>query len=157
MPGPRKTGDSLSEVQKQLQKRLAENEEVSAAIESAAERAEKASRAALERTAVSDFAELGREIAARLLEQHQQKKEEEESEAQRLQAGIRWIEEKWGEQPCPYCEHVEWQVGTPLEISLAGEEVMSPAFPVMCGNCGHTTFVNAIRAGLNPESDERKE
>jgi hypothetical protein len=31
---------------------------------------------------------------------------------------------------------------------------MSPAFPVMCGNCGHTTFVNAIRAGLLPESDD---
>jgi len=28
---------------------------------------------------------------------------------------------------------------------------MSPAFPVMCGNCGHTTFVNAIRAGLLAE------
>jgi hypothetical protein len=87
----------------------------------------------------------------------QQKKSEEKAEAELLQAGIRWIENKWGDQPCPYCQHVEWQVGTPLEINLSGEEFMSPAFPVMCGNCGHTTLVNAIRAGLLPEPGEEEE
>lgn len=78
----------------------------------------------------------------------------EREEADQLQQAIRWIEEKWGQQPCPYCQHIEWQVGTPLELQASEDEVMSPAFPVMCGNCGHTTLVNAIRAGLLPEPDE---
>jgi hypothetical protein len=78
-------------------------------------------------------------------------------ESQILQAAIAWIEEKWGDQQCPYCQHVEWQVGTPLEITASNGEVMSPAFPVMCGNCGHTTFVNAIKAGLSPETGEGQE
>jgi hypothetical protein len=78
----------------------------------------------------------------------------EQAESQVLQAAIKWVEDKWGSQVCPYCQHAEWQVGTPLEITALNGEVMSPAFPVMCGNCGHTTFVNAIRAGLLSESDE---
>ncbi len=85
----------------------------------------------------------------RLAEEHQ------EIEAQQvddfLDQAVRWLENKWGSQPCPYCQHIEWQVGTPLEISVGAEETMSPAFPVMCGNCGQTTLVNAIRAGLIPD------
>jgi hypothetical protein len=75
-----------------------------------------------------------------------------------VENAIAWVREKWGERPCPYCQHLEWQVGTPLEIPLASGEVMSPTmsptFPVMCGNCGNTVLVNAILAGLVPEPRE---
>lgn len=83
--------------------------------------------------------------------QKELQEESEKREQQHLEGAIRWLQDKWGDQACPYCQHVEWQVGTPLEISALNGEVMSPAFPVMCGNCGHTTFVNAIRAGLLAE------
>jgi hypothetical protein len=98
-----------------------------------------------------------RYIAERISER--QSKEEQEQERQRIESelidrAISFLQNKWGERPCPYCEHVEWQVAGPIELSVSGDEAMSPAFPVMCGNCGHTTFVNAIRAGLLPEPEE---
>src|SRR5439155_8890232 len=64
-----------------------------------------------------------------------------------VRIAIHWLREKWKHPNCPYCEAADSQVGTPLEVRLSGDEVMSPAFPVMCGNCGHTTFVNAVLAG----------
>lgn len=70
-----------------------------------------------------------------------------------LDQAVQWLQEKWGNRPCPYCGHIEWEVGTPLEIGLSGGEAMSPTFPVMCGNCGQTAFVNAILAGLLPEPE----
>jgi hypothetical protein len=143
--------DPIEEIQKRVTKDLRENEAVAAALASFNERAAESLSRALD-AHTPKFENLGKALAVRLLEQHEQKVAEEE----RLQAAIRWIEDKWGDQACPYCEQVEWQVGTPAEISLSAGEVMSPTFPVMCGNCGHTTFVNAIKAGLlsEPEGEE---
>jgi RNase P subunit RPR2 len=127
---------------------------MSAATESLSERLRKAVRNA---SPSPDFEELTRDLAARFVEAREERERREAVDAKRLDAAIQWIESKWGEQACPYCQHVEWQVGTPLEITVAEGEVMSPAFPVMCGNCGHTTFVNAIKAGLLSEPDEAEE
>ncbi len=149
---PKKDPTSLDEIQQRLQKDLRETDAVKAAIEAVSEKTKELSRKIASANA-PEIEDLGKVIAARLLEQQQQKQQD----ADRLQAAIHWIEDKWGSQPCPYCRQIEWQVGTPAEIALAGGEVMSPSFPVMCGNCGHTTFVNAIRAGLVPEPDEDKE
>jgi RNase P subunit RPR2 len=71
-----------------------------------------------------------------------------------IELAILWLQRKWGEQACPYCHEADWQVGTPLEVRILPAEVMSPAFPVMCGNCGHTTFVNARLSGVLPEGVE---
>jgi hypothetical protein len=149
MPQGPKKATSLAELQEQLAKKLQGNEEFRAASRSLNEKAQQMVKGKLKSP---DFEKLAKATAARLIEQHEQKRRE----ADRLQTAIRWIETKWGDQPCPYCQQTEWQVGTPAEIALAGDEVMSPAFPVMCGNCGHTTFVNAIRAGLlsEPEGEE---
>jgi hypothetical protein len=65
-----------------------------------------------------------------------------------LQAAIAWLADKWRDTRCPYCHEMDWRVGTPLEVQLFPDEVMSPSFPVMCGNCGHTTLVNAVVAEL---------
>jgi len=89
------------------------------------------------------------------LDQERQK-EAQRQEQELLEEAIRWVESKWGSQPCPYCQQVKWQVGTPLELSALNGEVMSPAFPVMCGNCGHTTFVNAIKAGLLSDEESQE-
>lgn len=67
-----------------------------------------------------------------------------------IHRAIEWLSQKWGSRPCPYCGDFAWQVGTPLEIRLADDELMSPAFPVMCGNCGNTVLINAVVAGLVP-------
>lgn len=67
---------------------------------------------------------------------------------------IEWLERKWGERPCPYCGVVDWLVGTPLEVGVEGDDAMSPAFPVMCGNCGQTVLVNAVVADLVDEPEE---
>ncbi len=80
-----------------------------------------------------------------------------ELKATLLRAAIDWLEQKWGDRSCPYCGETAWQVGTPLQLQLFPDEVMSPAFPVMCGNCGHTTFVNAVLAGIVPEGFELPE
>jgi hypothetical protein len=66
-------------------------------------------------------------------------------------AAIDWLRKKWGDHACPYCDHVQWEVGSTLSVRLETGETMSPAVPVMCGNCGQTTLVNAIRAGIVPE------
>ena len=81
----------------------------------------------------------------------------EEERQQLVKAAIDWLADKWKDVDCPYCGAGDWKVGTPLEISVGGSESsMSPAFPVMCGNCGQTTMVNAIVAGLVPEPGDEE-
>lgn len=73
-----------------------------------------------------------------------------------VQEAINWLRGKWGESsPCPYCGNLLWEIGTPLNIAQVEGKPLSPHFPAMCSNCGHTVFINAIRAGLAPEEDER--
>jgi hypothetical protein len=66
---------------------------------------------------------------------------------------VAWLDEKWMPGACPYCHHIEWDVGTPLNLVASDGTSMTPMFPVMCVNCGNTTFINAIRAGLFPEPE----
>lgn len=75
-------------------------------------------------------------------------------ETELVNKAIDWLDDKWKDRECPYCGVADWQVGTPLEISLGLDEAMSPAFPVMCGNCGQTALVNAVVAGLVDQPDE---
>ena len=76
------------------------------------------------------------------------------SDEELLDRAIAWLEERWGaDRACPYCGTRAWQVGTPLEIPLADGSAMTPAFPVMCTFCGNTVLINAIVAGLVPESE----
>jgi hypothetical protein len=88
------------------------------------------------------------------LEERAQRKALESELADRA---ILWLREKWGDRECPYCDHVEWEVGTPVELSTLAGDGVTPAFPVMCSNCGHTTFINAVRAGLVPEPEDESE
>lgn len=150
---PKEEPKQLGELARLLQKEISASSGLSAATESLSERLRKAARSS---GPPPKFEELSRDLAARIVEAYQEREREEAVNEERLGAAIQWIESKWGEQSCPYCQHVAWQVGTPLEITVAEGEVMSPAFPVMCGNCGHTTFVNAIKAGLlsEPENEE---
>lgn len=78
-----------------------------------------------------------------------------EVEEDLVASAIEWLQEKWGDNPCPYCGVLGWEVSSPVAIQLASGETVTPSFPVMCSNCGQTVFVNAVRAGLLPEpSDE---
>ena len=79
---------------------------------------------------------------------HKHMAEIEAADEARVSKAISWLSAKWKDTECPYCSASDWQVGTPLEISLGPDESMSPAFPVMCGNCGHTSLINAVLAGL---------
>jgi hypothetical protein len=83
---------------------------------------------------------------------------EKSSEAAIAEA-IAWLERKWGEHPCPYCGARSWAVGEPVRILAAfpisfGKGGLTPAFTVMCGNCGHTNLINAIVAGIVPEEEQ---
>jgi RNase P subunit RPR2 len=100
---------------------------------------------------------LARYLANRAAEREREQEEadaRERIDQELIDQAIIWLQNKWGEIECPYCKHIEWQVSPPMALSVSGDQAMSPAFPVMCGNCGHTTFINAIRAGLFPESEE---
>jgi len=139
--------------QEHVRKQLKEHEGLKATTDVARQAAQAAIRANIKRDTKSlALPENVRQALAQIIER--ERVAAEGTESQILQAAIKWIEEKWGDQECPYCQQVEWQVGTPLEITASNGEVMSPAFPVMCGNCGHTTLVNAIKAGLLPEPGE---
>jgi hypothetical protein len=67
--------------------------------------------------------------------------------------GIQWLQEKWGEEApeCPYCKADFWYVAPPVVLPTLPRGTLFPAFPVVCTNCGHTTFVSAAKAGIaNP-------
>jgi hypothetical protein len=71
-----------------------------------------------------------------------------------VNAAIEWLAAKWGDRhPCPYCGTDEWTVGVPVNLLLESRETLPPHFTVMCTNCGNTVFINAILAGLFPETD----
>lgn len=74
------------------------------------------------------------------------------------QKAINHLECVWGDRPCPYCHGKAWQVGTAVALIGTTNRMLSPAIDqvtiapahsVMCGACGHTTFINAaIAAGM---------
>lgn len=72
-----------------------------------------------------------------------------------VQAGIAWLEEKWGpHRECPYCHVSSWSVSSPLDDLLAGEGSATVHFVVGCENCGNTVYVNALTAGIMPTANE---
>jgi predicted nucleic-acid-binding Zn-ribbon protein len=68
-----------------------------------------------------------------------------------MDAAITWLHQKWT-QNCPYCGNHEWRVSTPFELSRTDGKALSPHFAVMCTNCGQTAFINAIVAGIVPDT-----
>jgi hypothetical protein len=83
---------------------------------------------------------------------------EEKSAEQYIAEAIDWLALKWTDKHCPYCNARAWAVGEPVQILAAfpyyRKASLSPAFTVMCTNCGHTSLINAIVAGLVPEPDD---
>lgn len=74
-----------------------------------------------------------------------------------VERAIAWLESTWGEErPCPYCDNPKWEIGTPFEIAATSGPPLTASFPVMCSKCGHTVFINAVRAGLWPEWEPEK-
>jgi len=94
------------------------------------------------------------ELFRRAKERAQEIRERRDRE---LRAAIQWLASTWQEgKHCPYCDNPSWEVGTPVEIALADGTNMSPHVPVMCTKCGNTVLINAIRAGVWRETDQRE-
>lgn len=60
-----------------------------------------------------------------------------------------------GVKPCPMCGKRNWAIGDHLVASVpyaGGELVMAgtlyPQAMLVCGNCGHTAYFNAVVIGL---------
>lgn len=78
------------------------------------------------------------------------------------EAQVAWLRLKWGEKgkapACPYCAAREWSIGPPLYLAVRdGFYWSEPMFLVGCGNCGHTTLVNADVPGIPSENTEDRD
>ena len=73
---------------------------------------------------------------------------------------IQWLTEKAGKTGglvCSVCNTRKWTVGDDLVMSLIftgnkvqfGSGVGYPQAMLICDNCGHTVFINSVRAGLS--------
>jgi hypothetical protein len=88
--------------------------------------------------------------------------EQQQVEVEAYEVAVAWLKEKWGDEPgCPYCGNNEWSVGVPTQLTTRPRMAPAPTFgslpavfPVMCTNCGQTTFVSAILAGIVPQPGE---
>jgi hypothetical protein len=74
----------------------------------------------------------------------------DEEHQERLAA---WIKEKWKYGACQLCKETAWETAELVDLPAsadAGQEAGSlyPVLMFICGNCGHTIFVNALRAGI---------
>jgi hypothetical protein len=72
------------------------------------------------------------------------------------EAQVAWLRLKWGAEgkapACPYCQAREWSIGKPIYLGVRdGYYWSEPMFLVGCGNCGHTTLVNAEVPGIAGE------
>jgi hypothetical protein len=69
---------------------------------------------------------------------------------------IQWLRANWGDaRECPFHGPTNWEVGNILVATVGftrgGLQVGGstyPSFVVICGQCGFTVFVNAIKAGI---------
>jgi hypothetical protein len=67
-----------------------------------------------------------------------------------------WLKEHWvTSKNCPICAQNKWIVAgdlvTPVVLKEGGFTLGGPTFPqfmLVCGNCGHTHYFNAIVAKL---------
>jgi ribosomal protein S27AE len=77
---------------------------------------------------------------------------EAERREQEGKAGVKWLQEKWGDdKPCPYCGGVAWSVAPPVYLVHNNHDDLyrsPPMLVVRCGTCGHTMFIDAIIAGV---------
>jgi hypothetical protein len=79
-------------------------------------------------------------------------REDDELDDAVYDASLRWLMLKWGEEGrapfCPYCGERNWAIQPPLEFVVKENPLPSAVFPVICNECGHTTFVAALVADL---------
>jgi hypothetical protein len=69
-----------------------------------------------------------------------------------VEAAIEWLGRTWGDaRRCPYCDTAGWEVGPVFGIGHPPREFL--AFPVTCANCGSTTLIDAVHAGVVPQPD----
>lgn len=73
---------------------------------------------------------------------------------------VKWLTEKTGgKHPCNVCQADDWVLGDhliapPLSTMTGGVILGGPSYPsaiLVCKNCGHTQFFNAIVMGLIKE------
>lgn len=77
---------------------------------------------------------------------------------EQTQKAVRWLEANWGTAaPCPFHGPTTWEVGNVLVGTVGyqsgGLAIGGPTYPsfvVVCGRCGFTVFVNALKAGIVP-------
>ena len=88
-----------------------------------------------------------------------------ESTSERYKKQIEaWINEKWvGEKKCPICQKNRWNIAEEITISntYSKKKVVEvgasrlPVFSIICSNCGHVLFFNAVLSGLvSPEKGD---
>lgn len=72
--------------------------------------------------------------------------EEDELEQAIYEASLAWLRLKWGTKGrapfCPYCNERHWAIEPPVSL-VSKENSLASLFPVICAECGHTTFVAA--------------
>ena len=58
---------------------------------------------------------------------------------------------------CPICKHSQWSVNNIItemrefhngDLIVGGDSAIMPFVSISCNNCGHTLFINAIKAGI---------
>jgi len=68
-----------------------------------------------------------------------------------------------GQKPCSVCGVSQWRLqerfvsqpvsNNPNEIRLGGESM--PLWPIVCGNCGNTVYLNLLVLGVKDLADVR--
>ncbi|MBU1209929.1 MAG: hypothetical protein KJ587_01490 [Alphaproteobacteria bacterium] len=69
---------------------------------------------------------------------------------------LAWLNQKWvGNKACPVCAQNHWTIAdhavTPSISHGSGLIIGGPSYPhalVICNNCGHTLFFNAVLMGI---------
>lgn len=74
---------------------------------------------------------------------------------------IQWVKEKYDQTAgivCSVCQKKKWTIGDDLVMPSVFKDnavqiggVGYPQAMLLCNNCGHTIFINAVRVGLIPE------
>jgi hypothetical protein len=77
-----------------------------------------------------------------------------------IDLAVSWLQEKWGDDKgCPMCGNPKWTVShvgaIPEWVPNVGLSfrVGYPVVPVSCTNCGFVALINAIAAGIFPDTE----
>ncbi len=83
---------------------------------------------------------------------------------QEMQRIIEWLQTHWvGGQHCSICGHTDWLVNDRIFHlqeylpEFPQPPVSHPVVPVICRNCGHTVYFNAIHLGVLNQQGGRHE